>query len=159
MKKQIAFYIGWDIVFFLLMYFNFWLNATALEALTKSPTLCYQWLFVVLFIIIGMWMSFLMLIGRKFTLTKKLAIAEFIIVGLLAFYLATYAILPLSIVRMVNWETFSYPYIFFEILNSNLPIIAGGILLGYEIFTLIIRLVNFKRTKTEIGSSNSLNEM
>lgn len=160
MKKQLIFYIGWDAIFVLILYINTLIDSTAREAYHRFEpnTVFLLWGDVGLLMIMGAWISLLMFRGRKFELTKKSAFCEFILVGVPAFYLATYVVLPLSLARIVKLQSIHYPYFFFEFLNNNLPITAGAILLGYEIFIFITRMINIKRNKNIMDFTKPFDE-
>lgn len=161
MKKQILFYIGWDTIFLFMMFLNVFYEKRHKECYVRfnSDIILYVWISFAFLVIIGIWISLLMFIGNKFDLNKKSAILEFILVGIPALHLATCMALLFSLMKIINWASFPIPPFYFKMIAAKLPIQLGGILFGYELFILIVRMIGIRNAKTENEPNEILKEL
>lgn len=147
MKKQIAFYIGWDVVFTIFLYvyssINIWMRNYTERTADVYPAL---WVQISLLVLAGGVISGLVLVSSEFQHTRKLAILEFIIIGIPAFYLATIIAMPYLVLSIMGYESMQY-YTPLWLSRSSIPMIVGSIILGYELFVFIIRMFKCKKIK------------
>lgn len=138
MKKQIAFYIGWDIVFIGSMYvFSKCDRILELAARKNMEIGGSLWFSPGWMIVTGGIISILVIWGNKYRKNIKSAILELVIIGLPAVYIAT--IMPISYsLASLSPGGVSY-YIPSWLLMSTTPMLVAGILLGYEIFIFLAR--------------------
>lgn len=146
MKKRIIFYICWDVLFIIFLYIYYNINSWAEYYYYRQvhfyPVILAHF---ILPIIIGGFISWLVVLSSQYQFTRKLAVLELAIIGGLAFYLVTVLVLP-SLVAFITGENIlrlapAWLY------NSSDPRIIGSILFGYELFIFIIRMVNIKQIK------------
>lgn len=152
MKKQIAFYIGWDIVFIGQMYIysklNIMLRSIAKRSMELNGSLWFQvgWL-----IIVGGLISILAYKGSKYQVDKKSAALELAIIGIPATYMSMSIAIPYSLATLLEGNlSFRIP---FWIVSSTTPMMIGSILLGYEIFVFLTRIV--KTPNIEMDSAQA----
>lgn len=150
MKKQIAFYIGWDIVFVLMLYaYTFIeLGGKRLFYRMEHGTTAYLWGTTGLIMLIGVMIFLLVHISGKFCFTKKLAVCEFVIVGIPAFYIAAIMAVTYSLTHFTEEAIFCIPIWYYY---STISMVAGGILFGYEMGIFITRMIGFHRTKADLS--------
>lgn len=140
MKRQIAFYIGWDVVFIGSMYvFSKCGRMLELAARKQMEVGASLWFPVVWMIVTGGLIGVLVIWGSKYQKNIKSAILELVITGLPAVYIAGILPFSYSLASLSPDGGVSY-YIPFWLLMSTTPMLAAGILLGYEIFIFAVRL-------------------
>lgn len=147
MKKQIAFYVGWDVVFIFVLYANFTIGLWAKEYIERTTNiLALIWTQPILPILIGFVIAWLIFITNQYDFTKKLAILELIIIGIPTFYIATGPIIYYAIPHIPMFRGF-YPDVPFWIANGGNINFLSAILLGYEILIFILRIIKIKKMK------------
>lgn len=144
MKKQIAFYFGWDIVFILFIYAYSSINRVIKDYTAKTldvyPAI---WIPIVLIILAGTIFAALVYISHKFKYTKKLSIYEFLIIGIPTFYIATAVAIPTLVSSLTVVGNIPYPTPTWLLLSST-PMIIGCIIFGYQLFMFIVRMIKFR---------------
>jgi ABC-type dipeptide/oligopeptide/nickel transport system permease component len=148
MKKQIAFYIGWDIVFIGQMYINSKLSILIRSIAQRSfETYRLLWFQIGWMIVLGVLLGILACIGNKYQVNKKSAIIELVMIGIPAAYMAAVLALAVSFATLLGQDiSFHIP---FWMSSSTTPMMAGSILLGYEVFIFTSRMV--KKPNGEMG--------
>lgn len=145
MKKQITICVLWDVLFLVYLYgsaqINFLLKNYAARTMNVFPTL---WTHVFLLMLCGGIIFLLVYVSRKFQRTVKSALAEFLIIGIPAFYMATAYLIPMLflILGVENLRFYSPMWMFRDSTFMDI----SSILFGYELFLLITRLIQIKRT-------------
>lgn len=149
MKKQIGFYIAWDILLFLSLFVfdrgRIWINDLAMRSLCQFD--CILPVTVVLSMLIGAVFSVLIIVTNRFEMTKKTAVSEFLLVGLPAFYISSSVCISFFVMRLLHIQTmpiFSPAWLVY----NETPIMIGSILFAYELIVFIVRLVRIKKAKT-----------
>ena len=152
MKKKIAFYIGWDVVFAICLYafsnINIWMKNYTERTFDVYPAI---WVSTGFMILAGVIISGLVFVSSKFQFTRKLAIVEFIMIGIPAFYLATIVAMPYLVLFITGHESIQY-YTPRWLVYGSTPMTVGSIIFGYELFFFIIRMVECKQMKNPFES-------
>lgn len=148
MKKQITFYIGWDIIFIIFLYayasIDYQIRVQTDLTFDFLPTIIFPTLTMILG---GIIISLLVFVSSKFKYNKKLAVIEFAIIGIPSFYLATIMVMPYFILSMVGYENMNYPIPMWAVYGQT-PMVLGGVIFGYELFAFITKMIKFKRITT-----------
>lgn len=146
MKKQIVICVLWDVLFLVYLYgsaqINFLLKNYAGRTMNVFPTL---WAHVFLLMLCGGIIFLLVYVSSKFQRTVKSALAEFLIIGIPAFYMATaYYLIPMLflILGVENLRFYSPMWMFRDSTFMDI----NSILFGYELFLFITRLIQIRRT-------------
>lgn len=152
MKKQITFYIVWDVLFivFLRLYnvCGVWMKGYyndhyKSETINFIPSTLMEF---GLLVVIGAFVSWLVYISFQFKFTRKLALIEFLIIGITSLYLASIMLLPYSIIAITGdasiLEHLPLWLYWLHFSQSTLTYLTiGGLLFGYELIIFIIRMV------------------
>jgi len=145
MKKQIIFYLIWDVSFFIYLFLfsdaSYQMKIYAGKIMNPFAAIIPTYF---LLILIGGFFAWLVYGSNRFPLTKKSSMAELLLVGIPAFYLSA-CYLPLSYMFTNPFEAnipWFYPY---WLTRTSLPMSFGVILFGYELFIFAIRLVKIKK--------------
>ncbi|MDD4564522.1 MAG: hypothetical protein PHE79_03485 [Eubacteriales bacterium] len=147
MKKRIIFYIGWDIVFIAYIYVYSLIGIRMREYTNKTWDFTSSlWLQAVLLIILGGIIGWLVFVSSRYQFTIKLAFLELAMIGIPAFYLATILSMPCLICFIMGYQEIQY-YTPWILIHSQIPVIIGSIVFGYELFSFIIRVVKCKQMK------------
>jgi len=147
MKKQISFYILWDVLFTVFLYAYCNINSWAKHSYYKGANVYLVILMlIILSVMIGIFISWLGFISNQYQFTKKLAVLELVIIGGLALYLTTTLLLPTFIMHLTGGSIPKFAAIWWS--YDNTPTVIGSLLLGYELFIFIIRMIKFKQIQT-----------
>ena len=147
MKKRIVFYIGWDVVCMIYIYVYSLIGIRMRAYTSKTWDFTSSlWLQPVLLIILGGIIGWLVFVSSRYQFTVKLALLEFAIIGIPAFYLATILAMPYLVCSIMGYEEIQY-YTPWILIHSPTPMIIGSIVFGYELFSFIIRVVKCKQIK------------
>lgn len=146
MRKQIRFYILWDVSFTVFLYVYCNINSWLEYSYYREGNI---YLFILITIVfpfaIGGLISWLVFISSKFQFDRKSAVLELVIIGGLGLYLATTLIFPVLVAPITGG---SIPRVFkIWQFYGNTPNIIGSILLGYELLIFIIRMVKLKQVQ------------
>ncbi|WP_324825262.1 hypothetical protein [Sinanaerobacter sp. ZZT-01] len=157
MKKRILCYIGWDVIFFLILFISVMLEKKyrAYFVRYQLNITLYAWLYVLCIVIMGAALSLFLYWSRRTHFRLKDAICEFIFVGIPSFVVATAIALPASLAAIINKNTLYYSPFFFQLLTSKYSIMMGSLLFGIELVVLIIRIIEFRT----IPNQESLKEI
>jgi len=140
MKKQIAFYIGWDLTFAMFLYIysraEVWTRMYTQRTFDFSPIIFVPYW---LMILAGGLIFGLALVTGKIQFTRRLAVIEFIIIGIPSFYLATIITIPYFVASVIVHGNVQY-YMPQWLIQSSTPMIFGSIIFGYEMFAFIFRV-------------------
>lgn len=137
MRKNIFFYLIWDIIVYLVMYLYINISDYLMNIYRRSFVPLYQisiMLGYFLFsLFIGIAISILLLYGVKHIKSKIMALIEFIIVGLFSVYLGNIYLLALVNAEALipNWMMQSY----------ELLMVTGNIIFGVELTLFIKRMI------------------
>lgn len=149
MKKQVVFYLIWDVLFTIFLYGDCVLSKWAEHSYHRFEHI-YLAIFTptILSILIGGFFCVLIYISSQYKLTRKSAILELLIVGGLALYLSTMLFFP-NVIFFITGGTVPR---FFTLWWTHIetPITVGSILLGYELFLFAIRMVKCKKIKNSL---------
>ncbi len=148
MKKKIGFYIVWDIMFLLSLYVFYrgsvWIKDLAMKSFCLFD--CVLPVLIILSMLIGAVFSVLIIVSNRFEMTKKIAVAEFLLVGLPAFYISSFLYISFLLMRLLHMQTMPILTPIW-LVYDNTPIIIGSMLFAYELIIFITRLVRIKRQK------------
>jgi hypothetical protein len=145
MRKQITFYIIWDVLFLALLLGYCEVSTWAQESYFKYTGPQSMYLIIFYPILLGAAFALLNYVSSRFHFTEKLALLELIIVGGLGLYLSTTLVLaPLLAPLFASSLPF---FLKFWLYYGTTPNILGSILLGYVLFRFISRMA--KREKEE----------
>ena len=148
MKKKISFYIIWDISFLLSLYIfyrgSIWIEDLVMRSLCLFD--CTLIVTIFLSMLIGAVFSVLIIVSNRFEMTKKIAVAEFLIIGLPAFYISSFVYISFLVMRLLHMQTV-YIHTPIWLVHDNTPIIIGSMLFAYELIIFITRLVRIKKQK------------
>lgn len=153
MKKQVVFYVVWDVLFFFYLFLfstvSHQLKLYVNRTMETFPLIgsTYIWL-----LFIGGFFAWLVYTSHHYPLTKKSAVLELILVGLPAFYLSSY-FLPF-IIQTISGMNIPWFYPFW-LARTSVPMSFGVVLFGYELFIFAIRLIKVRkgqRKDAEISS-------
>ncbi|HML36897.1 MAG TPA: hypothetical protein PKA19_05630 [Bacillota bacterium] len=140
MKKQIMFYILWDVLFFAFLC-GFGKISSMLKLYVGRTMNAFPSFFVSLglLMLLGGIFFLLVTVSSGFQRTAQTAAAEFLLVGLPALYIATAFFIPylLSQTGVGQVRLHVPPWLY----SSSAPMEIGSILFGYELFRLITRIV------------------
>jgi hypothetical protein len=148
MKKQIIFLIGWDAAFYIFLYMMSGIDNVAEKAYYRmgNPYLSF-YVPMILQVAVGALIGWLVLVTAKHERTVKSAVLEFIIVGGLAFYLATTHIFYFLLPVITSFR----PGLGWILMDRNLTAITmGSVLFGYELLMFIVRMIRFRKNKKEL---------
>ena len=149
MKRTISFYIAWDILFLLSLYIfyrgSIWIKDLAMRSFCLFD--CVLPVLIILSMIIGAVFSVLIIVSSRFEMTKKIAVAEFLLVGLPAFYISSFLYISFLLMRLLHMKTMPILTPIW-LVHDNTPIIIGSMLFAYELIVFITRLVRIKKSKT-----------
>ena len=142
LKKQIAFYLMWDI----LLLGVFYLSGVLTSWLTFGSASAYYQLDLIVQLIswamIGGLFAWLIYFGSGLILTVRVALTELILIGIPSLYLA--AMTSVSYL----WVSMSGGSLLLPVpswlLVSMLPAEVGGVLLGYALVIFIVRIKKCK---------------
>jgi uncharacterized membrane protein YedE/YeeE len=146
MKKRIIFFILWDVVFIIFLYLTCRVENAVLDGYYRmnNPYPAF-FVLVVLRIAAGALICWLALVSMKYEISIKSAVLEFVIIGGLAFYLATFVISYFFIpVVLPEYLRFLRPsWIMMD--RNMVTITLGAVLFGYELLMFIYRMVSFRK--------------
>lgn len=149
MRKQIVFYVIWDILFLVLLLGYCEVSTWAQEAYFKYTSPHSMYLIIFYPILLGAALAVLSYVSSRFHFTEKLSILELVIVGGLGLYLSTTLVLaPLLAPLFVSSLPF---FLKFWLYYGTTPSILGSILLGYVLFRFISRMA--KREKDSMNTT------
>lgn len=138
MKKQIAFYLIWDII----LMGVFYLSGALISWLTFGSASAYYRLDLIVQLIswamIGGLFAWLIHFGNGLILTVRVALTELILIGLPALYLAAMTSVSYLWVSMSGGNLL-LPVPSWLLVNM-LPAEVGGVLLGYTVVIFIVRM-------------------
>ncbi|MDD4564057.1 MAG: hypothetical protein PHE79_01010 [Eubacteriales bacterium] len=144
MRKQVIFYIVWDVLLYLMLFAICNIGNWMQKAYFRME---YSFAAGPLFLIVS-WMTVGALIGwlvfvtSKYEHTRKSAVLEFVVVGGFSLYLASIFFLYFSPV-FVNMGLLNLVPRW--MLLDKTTIILGSILFGYELCIFIIRMVKCRK--------------
>ncbi len=126
MKKQIGFYIGWDVILFIIINLNslYEFKLKEMNLRMQVSTGALGWCYVALLLLIGFWFFVLIFFNRKTEMTRKRAICELVCIGVPSLYLATYRAIIFSLLQIYHNLSVLYPYSLTKILGRFLFITA-----------------------------------
>ncbi|MBN7772306.1 hypothetical protein [Clostridium aminobutyricum] len=149
MKKRICLYIGCDVLIFCILYLYYFLSLEIkqyrLETLELSPLV---FVMPFLIILIGAIFALLVWISSQYEFTTKQTVLEFILVGIPAFYFATFQEILYGMYFFINVSLPVYkPNLW--LMTTQIPSAIGGVVFGYELFMLIRRQIKYNRKSIE----------
>ena len=148
MKKKISFYIIWNISFLLSLYIYYlgsiWIEDLVMRSLCLFD--CTLIVTILLSMLIGAIFSILIIISSRYEMTKKIAVAEFLIVGLPAFYISSFVYISFLVMRILHMQTV-YIHTPIWLVHDNTPMVIGSLLFGYEVTVFIVRIIRLKKSK------------
>ena len=139
MRKQVIFYIVWDVVFCLLLFAICNMNQGIQKAYFRMEHMYATPVFLTVSrMMVGALICWLVFVTWKYERTRKSAVEEFVLVGVPSFYLASIFFLYFSpvfvnmgLLRLVpRW-----------MLYDTTAITLGSILFGYELCIFVVRMV------------------
>lgn len=143
MKKRIAFYIVWDVIFYFFIYSVCSIEKTLSDGYFRMTLEHVSIVFIIpvfLWIAAGFLLCWLVLVTMKHEVTVKSAVAEFVIVGGLGLYLAMSLIFYFFIPAVSGINLQLSPR-WLPLDRQMITITLGGILFGYELLIFITRIV------------------
>ena len=152
MKKQIIFYIIWDVLFIIFVYAYSILSRSVEHSFYRWATQLFFLAQIILPLIIGIFFSCLVLVSTRYDFTLKLAVIELVFVGGLSLYLATTLVLPAFISNMTGGSAPRFLTLWW-MTDITVPMTVGSILLGYELVMFIARM-NRCRKVNQTDESN-----
>jgi len=163
MKKQIAFYIGWDVIFIVFLRFYDYKEIWELNYIRKNYTNAYTINFLSgilmelgLLFMIGVIICLLVYISFQFKFTRKLAILEFVIIGITSFQLATLMVISylghINVLEHFPENLPPWSYWLYYSSSTQTYVTIGSILFGYELIIFIIRMIKCKQIKNPTES-------
>ena len=158
MKKAIVMYIAWDIIFVSFFFAYSFVVQWELFHLSGTPNVLIR-IFIpaVLSVLAGILICWLIHVSRKFEFTIKLAVLEFVIIGIPALLISLAMSMSFYAVYILYEGPKNMPLVF-HILLSESPILCNtaGIVAGYELFMIIARIIKSRTTvhATEESSNN-----
>ena len=158
MKKQAIFCILWDVIFIVFAYIysltGQWIKVYVARTMSITSRM---WLLPIMPILMGGLIAWLAFASNKYHTTRKSALLELMIIGLPALYLASAPFLFFIIPGILNGVYFSVP---FWMMRGN-SYILGQMVLGYELFIFIARMICIQRNKNsaDIAESNTIEDM
>lgn len=157
MKKRIAFYIVWDVIFYFFVYLVCNIENTLHDGYFRMELEHMSLVFIVpvfLWIAAGTLICWLVLVTVKQEVNVKSAAVEFVIVGGLGLYLAMSLIFYIFIPSVTGLNLQLSPrWLPFD--RNLITITLGGILFGYEILMFIVRIVSCRK-KVKLSEPNNL---
>lgn len=157
MKKQIAFYICWDLIFIVFLRLfnacgvwmtNYYKQNYTSETINFIPSILMDF---GLLAVSGAFVSLLVYISFQFKFTPKLALIELIIIGITSLYLANIMLIPYLIIAINGASAFEHlpSWLYWLHYSRSTPtyITIGGLLFGYELIIFIIRMVKYMKIK------------
>lgn len=149
MKKRICLYIGFDVLILGVLYLHYMLSLELkqyrLETLELSPLV---FVMPILIIIIGAMIALLVWISNQYEFTTKQTVLEFILVGIPAFYFATFQEILYGMYFFINVSLPIYkPNLW--LMTTQIPSVIGCVVFGYELFMLIRKLIKYNRKLTK----------
>jgi len=140
MKKQIAFYVVWDLILYLSLFVLVNYRNWAERAYFKWIDHSFLWIWcglIVLMIIVGALICWLVFVTGKYEYNRKAAVIEFVLVGGFAFYLATTLIFYITIPMFIagNLPRLIPGWLMFD--QHSIVIPLGNILFCLEILFFI----------------------
>lgn len=150
MKKQIIFNIAWEVLFWLFLYGlvtgSYMLKVYAGRTMNSFPVL---WAHIGMLMLFGGVLYLLVFIGGRIRHTIKSAVAEFILIGIPALYMATAFLIPglLYGTGIANMQI-TIPWLY----RTELPFQIGSIVFGYELFLLIARIIQIQKAAKPVSS-------
>lgn len=147
MKKQIGYYVFWDVLFTVLLYAYCKICLLFRQSYFRGDNMYLSILIsIFLLILIGSCIALLVFFDSKYQFSIKMAFSELIIIGGLALYLSTASVYPILVQNITGGVIIPhFPPVW--IFYNSAPMIIGSVLLGYELFIFIIRIYKFKQTK------------
>ena len=150
MKKQLAFYVVWDLVFYLSLFMLVHYRNWAQRAYFKWNDYNYLWIWlgsIVVMMIVGVLICWLVFVTSQYEYTRRTAALEFAIVGGFAFYLATWLFLYFMIPNLFDGYIPHMKLGWLSLDENSIVMTLGSILFGYELCIFIIRM--FKLSNKE----------
>jgi heme/copper-type cytochrome/quinol oxidase subunit 1 len=153
MRRKIIFYIAWDVVFYVFIYAMSSIENVVFNGYYKMehPHLVF-FIPVIMRTLVGGLICWLALITLKYKATVKSAVAEFVIVGGLAFYFTTFVIFYFLVpITPGSYLSFLRPQ--WMLFDRNLTAITiGSVLFGYELLVFLVRLVSCRKKAKQSDS-------
>ncbi len=149
MKKQIGFYILWDALLFLALYIHYAMSIWSKQvSQTSGYEVRYDLLVQALLpMLLGFLVALLISVSFRFEMTKKIALAEFLIVGIPTLYVGTIAFAPMF---LLHWFSGPIPPFGPFWLTLNITAAgAGSVIFGYELVILFVRLIRIKNDRKQ----------
>lgn len=146
MRKQIAFYMLWDVLFLALLLGYCEISTWAQEAYFKYTGPQSMYLIIFYPILLGAALALLSYVSSRFHFTERLARLELIIVGGLGLYLSTTLVLTPLLAPLFGPNL---PFLLkFWLYYGTTPNILGSVLLGYVLFRFISRMAKREKEQT-----------
>jgi hypothetical protein len=144
MKKQIAFYVVWDLFIFMFFYaFSGAIYAAKLHMGRTMESFPVISISLCGLILCGAMIALYVFISGRFPLTVRSSILEFVLVGVPALYLGTGYFIPFLLTG-IGFENVRL-YLPMFLYRDGIPMYVGCILFGYELFTLVMRLIRIRK--------------
>lgn len=145
MKKQIAFYIAWDILFLALLLGYCEVSTWAQESYFKYTSPQSMYLMIFYPILLGSSLALLSFVSSRLYFAEMYAALELIFVGGLGLYLSTTLVLAPLLAPLFGSNL---PFLLkFWLYYGTTPNILGSILLGYVLFRFISRMAKREKEK------------
>jgi len=142
LKKQVTYYIVWDILFILFLYLNSHMEQWMKEYLARTMDVASRiWLIYTLPVVTGGFIAWLTCISKRYPSSRKSAFLELILVGIPMLYFTSLPFIYVYINPIIA-HSFYIPIPFWMISENIFRI--GGILFGYEVIIFIVRIIKGK---------------
>ena len=150
MKKQVGFYILWDVLLFLALYIHYEATVWSKQLTQASGyDIRYDLLAMLLLpIILGGLIALLVVMSNRFEQTKKNAIAEFLTIGIVTLYIGIATFAPIFLLHWSNGPIPLFGPYWLVLGTAATPV--GCLLFGYELVLLFTRLHRIKSNKSEL---------
>ena len=151
MKKQIAFYVVWDLFIFTFFYaFSSAIYTAKLHAGRTMESFPSIWVSLFGLILCGALIALYVFLSGRFPLTVRSSILEFVFVGVPALYLGTgyFILFMLTGIGIDNVRLYLPLFQY----RDGIPMYIGCLLFGYELLTLVMRLVRIRKTRKETSN-------
>lgn len=154
MKKQIIFYVAWEVLFWVALYGlvtgSYMMKVYVGRTMNSFPVL---WANIGLLVLLGGVLCLLVFVSGRFQHTIRSAVAEFVLIGIPALYIATaFLIVGLFYGMGVANIHMTVPWLY----RTELPMEIGSILFGYELFLLIARILQLRKAAKPVATEEGI---
>lgn len=145
MKKQIIYYVLWDVMLLAYLYGDAQISLVLRNyAARTANSLPAVWVHIPLLMVFGVMILLLVHIRSRFQRTVRSVVAEFLLIGIPAFYMASAMLIPM-LLSMSGVENIRLHVPMWMIYGST-AMDVGSILFGYELLLFITGLIQIRKS-------------